>query len=147
MNYTLERLQAMTAEQRAQLYQNALRRLDGGGKEIVELIDKSGLSLSEGGMRLSDPVCLEMEEIIWSENGRRLVVEATEKGLPALAGVEPLIRDRLGSRYHPHDGGTATAGYIVAMLMRHLGFVDDREGKMPEGSIAKTAMRWKQRKP
>jgi hypothetical protein len=32
-----------------------------------------------------------MEEIAWSGQGKRLLVEATEAGLPALAGIQPLI--------------------------------------------------------
>jgi hypothetical protein len=51
----------------------------------------------------------------------------------------------LGERYHPHDQGTMNAGYIVGELMRHLGYIQDGEGKIPEGSVAKTAMKWKRR--
>jgi hypothetical protein len=51
----------------------------------------------------------------------------------------------LGERYHPHDGGTPNAGYIVAELMRHLGYVEDGQGNMPPGSVAKTAMKWRLR--
>jgi hypothetical protein len=52
----------------------------------------------------------------------------------------------LKERYHPHDGGTMNAGYIVGQLMRHLGYIEDGQGKMPDGSVAKTAMKWKHRK-
>lgn len=87
---------------------------------------------------------LKMEEIVWSVDGRKAAIAATEKGLPALAGVEPLFTAELGERYHPHDGGTMNACYIVAGLMRHLGYVEDGQGSMPNGSVAKTAMKWKQ---
>jgi hypothetical protein len=143
--YTLDELKRMTPEQRATLYENARRRREKGGQEIMDALDASGLSLSSGGMLMSDPAYLEMEAIAWSENGRKSAVEATEKGLPALAGVEPLIIASLGNRYQPHDGGTVNAGYIVAAVMRHMGFVDDGQGPMPDGSVAKTAMKWKRR--
>jgi hypothetical protein len=67
-------------------------------------------------------------------------------GLPALAGVEPLIVEGLGKRYHSHDQGTANAGYLVALLMRHLGYVEAGHGNMSDGSIAKTAYKWAGRK-
>ena len=96
-------------------------------------------------MRMSDPAYLKMQDIVWSNEGRKAAVKATDKGLPALAGIEPRIVAELGERYHPHDGGTMNAGYIVGELMRHLGYIEDGQGKMPEGSVAKTAMKWKPR--
>jgi hypothetical protein len=145
-NYILDDLKKMTPEQRASLYQNASKLRQNGGQAIIDLIDSSGLSLSSGGMRASDPAYIKIEEIAWSPEGRRAATEVTEKGQPALAGIEPMIVAELGAQYHPHDGGTVNAGYIVAGLMRHLGYVEDGEGKMPAGSVAKTAMKWKQRK-
>jgi hypothetical protein len=141
--YTADELRAYAPEKLAVLYQNAVKHRENGGKAIIDLIHELGLPLSSGGMRTSDPAYMEMEKIVWSAQGRKRVVEATEKGLPALSGVEPMIVAELRERYHPHDQGTLTAGSIVAALMRHLGYIQDREGKMPEGSVAKTAMKWK----
>lgn len=143
--YTHDDLKAMTPEQRAVLFQNAIKRRESGGQAILDLIEKSGLPLSEGGMRGTDPAYIEMEEITWSAEGRRATIGATESGLPALAGIEPLFIAALGDRYHPHDGGTVQAGYIVSQLMRHLGYVENGQGNMPVGSVAKTAMKWKPR--
>lgn len=141
MRIKLEALQAMSPEQRAQLYENAKRMRD-DGQAVMDLIDGSRLPLRSGGMTLSDPAYLAMEEIIRSPAGQRRLREAVEQGLPALAGVEPMIREALGERYHPHDLGTASAGAIVAEVMRHMGFTEFGTGKMPEGSVAKTAKRW-----
>ena len=141
---TLEDLKAMTAEERAALYENARKRRSAGGQAILDLIDASGLALSSGGMRITDPTYIRMREIIWSN--RAGAIEATANGLPALAGVEPLIVSELGDHYHPHDLGTANAGSLIAELMRHLGYVQDKEVKMPYGSVAKTAMKWKHRR-
>ncbi|TBD43310.1 hypothetical protein [Rhizobium ruizarguesonis] len=117
---THERLQKMTPEQRATLHDNARKRIDNGGREIIELFESSGLPLSSGGMRLSDPVYQRMEEIVWSSEGKKAAVAAPAAGLPALAGVEPLIVADLGDRYHPHNDGTKSAGGIVGELMRFL---------------------------
>jgi hypothetical protein len=112
--YTIEDLKKMTPEERARLHHNAVMRREAGGQAIVDLIEASGLSLSSGGMRASDPAYLRMEDIVWSAQGRAAALEATEKGFPALAGVDPLISADLGDRYNPHDGGTVNAGYIQA---------------------------------
>ncbi|NRG16910.1 hypothetical protein HPQ64_04310 [Rhizobiales bacterium] len=64
---TIETLKRMSPEQRAQLYKNARKRLDKGGQEII-----------------------------WSADGKQTMVEATDAGLPALSGVEPIIVKELG---------------------------------------------------
>jgi hypothetical protein len=58
-----------------------------------------------------------MEEIIWSPLGRQSALDAVGNGLPALAGVDPLISADLGNQYTPHNSGTVNAGYILAGLM------------------------------
>jgi hypothetical protein len=121
---TIEDLKKMTPERRATLYQNAVKRREEGGQEIINLIDSSGLSLNSGHMVSDDPAYRKMEEIVWGTEGRAAALAATEKGLPALAGVDPLINAELGDRCSPHDGGTLNAGYIQAGLMRHLGFAE-----------------------
>jgi hypothetical protein len=40
---------------------------------------------------------------------KKTAIEATENGLPALAGVEPLIVAELQERCHRHYGGTLNA--------------------------------------
>jgi hypothetical protein len=141
---TLEDIKAMSPEQRAILYENARKRRAAGGQAIMDLIDSNGLPLSAGGLRITDPTYIRMREIIWLN--REGAVKATDDGLPALAGVERFIVAELGDRYHPHDLGTANAGSLIAELMRHLGYVKDKEVRMPDGSVAKTAMKWKLRK-
>src|SRR5262245_26579394 len=145
MQITIEKLKAMTPERRATLYENARKRLDQGGQAVIDLINSSGLPLRSGGITFSDPVHIRMEEIIWSPEGKKLLVQATEAGLPALAGVEPLIVADLGDRYHPHDLGTVDAGSIVGEVMRHLGYELVDRKPMPEGSVAKTAAVWRLR--
>ncbi|RUX73383.1 hypothetical protein EN925_00885 [Mesorhizobium sp. M7A.F.Ca.US.006.04.2.1] len=145
MQMTMDKLKAMSPERRATLYENARKRLEQGGQEIIDLINASGLPLRSGGITFSDPVHLRMEEIAWSSQGKRLMLEATEAGLPALAGVEPLIVADLGPLYHPHDLGTVDAGSIVGQVMRHLGYELVDRNDMPPGSVAKTAATWRPR--
>ena len=103
-------------------------------------MNQSGLPLRSGGMRKSDPVSLKMEEIICGSEGRTAALVATDKGLPALCGVEPLLKKELGERYNPHDMGTNLAGVITGELMTHLGYSAAGEAKCLECGVAKTAM-------
>ncbi|GLU28001.1 hypothetical protein [Brucella sp. NBRC 12950] len=135
-------IEKMTPEQRAQLWVNAQKRPENGGTEVIELLKSSGLPIRTGGLSFSDPVWQRMEEIIWSPEARPLMIEATAKGYPALAGVEPLLTRELGDRYSPLDLGTASAGAIVAEVMKILGYRELRKGSMPEGSVAKTGAVW-----
>jgi len=84
----------------------------------------------------------ETEEAINSPEGKEACLSATADGLPALAGVEPLIAAKLGAHYGAHDGLTVPAGYQVDTLMRQLGYKETGKGVMPEGSVAKTAAVW-----
>ena len=139
--YTLEELKAWAPEKRKKLYDNAKRHPDGA--YIVELIEKNGLSLSSGGLSFDDPVHQRIVDIIWSVAGQKAAVEATKKGLPALCGVDMLLQAELGDLYHKHDLGTASAGSVVAELMRHLGYKEAGKGKCPPECTAKTGERWK----
>lgn len=141
---TQDQIRAMTAQQRAILYENAKLRAGEGGQEIIDLVDASGLSLSDGDMLSSDPDYMEMERIVWSTEGREAATKAVEEGLPALAGVDPLIHAALGERYHRHNAGTINAGVITAALMRHLGYIEAGPGAFP-GGVAKTGMKWRKR--
>ncbi len=77
-------------------------------------------------MRASDPVYL-MDEIIWGTEGRKAALAATEKGLPALCCVEPLLMKEPGSRYNPHDMGTNSAGVIMGELEKYVRTQSDFE--------------------
>jgi hypothetical protein len=139
--YTLEELRSWTPEKLHQLYTNAAKH--SGGKYIIDLIDQNGLPLSSGGLSFDDPIYRKIIEIIWSNEGKALAIEATKQGIPALCGVDILLRQELGDRYGKHDLGTASAGDVVAKMMRHLGYREIGEGKCPPGCTAKTGLRWR----
>ncbi len=69
----------MPPDKRRQLYQNALKRRENGGQAIIDLIEASGLPLHYGkGLTSDDPTFLRMQEIIWSPEGQKALVNATE---------------------------------------------------------------------
>ncbi|WP_156467666.1 hypothetical protein [Methylobacterium sp. Leaf91] len=138
--YTLDELKAWTPERRLALYNNAKKQP--AGQYIVDIIEKNYLPLSSGGLSSSDPTHLKMVDLIWSEAGRKAVQEASAEGMPPLCAIDKMLQSELGDRYNKHDFGTASAGAIVADLMRHLGYVQDGWGYCPAGCTAKTALRW-----
>ncbi len=108
----------------------------------VEIIDSTGPCIDRSGITNDEPLSIEMEAVINSDEGRAACVAAASSGLPSLAGVEPLIVAALGVRYSERYMATVQAGYQVGTLMKALGYHITRQGKMPEDSVAKTAACW-----
>ena len=137
---TLEQLQAWTPEERMRVRQRAAQFDNAEAKATVELIDNSGLPLrTGGGMSFDHPLYREMEEVIWSAEGKSAALDAVGRGLPAMAGVDPLLQKRMGNRYSADQQGTMNAGWIVAELMRSRGYEPEGSASLPPGSVAKTA--------
>jgi hypothetical protein len=138
---SLEDLKRLSPERLRQLYLNAAKHPD--GQYIRDLVDQHGLPLSSGGLTLDDPIHRKMVEIVWSTEGQKAALEATAKGLPALCGVDPLLRSELGDLYGKHDMGTASAGAIVAEVMRHKGYTKAESRPCPPGCVAMTGVMWR----
>jgi hypothetical protein len=45
------------------------------------------------------PLYREMQDIVWSAEGKTAAVGAVEAGFPAMAGVDPLLQKAMGERY------------------------------------------------
>ena len=100
--YTLGELRAMSVEDRDVLYRNALKLATPEAKEVVALmIAHDLLTTSRGGLPNHHPLILKIEEIARSQQGRDAARTAADNGLPALAGVDPLLKAALGDQYGP----------------------------------------------
>jgi hypothetical protein len=84
-----------------------------------------------------------MEKLVNSADGIKRAVRATNDGQPALAGVDRLLRQELGSEYERANNGTWWAGFAVAQLMREMGFVEAGTGKCPPDCVAGQGIVWK----
>jgi hypothetical protein len=142
--WTIEDLGALSVHDRATLFRNASRLAHTPeGSALKALLLEAGLPFSEEGMLSSDdPICLKMHDIIFSPEARDSAVAATKAGLPAMAGVDPLLQIALGVDYGPHNWGTVIAGSMVGEVMQSLGYRNLRQGKLPAGCVAKTAAMW-----
>lgn len=143
---TETQLRAMTPEQRMTVRSRAVKLGDEIGNATVALIDSLNLPLSTGGMSNDHPLYREMQEIIWSAEGKAAAVQAVEKGLPAMAGIDPLLQKLMGDRYGREYQGTVNAGSIVGELMRFLGYQKDGEADLPSGCVARTAATWRRKR-
>lgn len=142
--WRLEELAAMSVHKRADLYRNACRLgHTTEGAALKKLLEDAGLPFSEEGCLSSDdPIYLKMRGLIESKDGREAAVAAVEAGLPAMAGIDPMLQVLLGSDYGSHNMGTQTAGSIVAEVMRSLGYKKTGEAPLPPNCVAKTAATW-----
>jgi hypothetical protein len=140
--YSDETLRAMPVSQRHQLYKNALKLDTDEAHQLIERLKKMGLPFSDNSaLSLDDPISLKMYEIIHSNAGTSAMKAAAEKGIPPMAGVDPLLAEALGVDYGPHNMATQTAGYFVAQRMRTLGY--KHAGKsmtLPSGCVARSAI-------
>jgi len=112
IHWTLDELKAKSVHERANVYKNACRLAPTAeGAALKKLIEQAGLPYSEDKcLTNDDPITIKMWEVINSREGRAEAVKATDMGLPAMAGIDPLLQVALGVDYGPHNMGTATAG-------------------------------------
>ncbi len=147
-NYTVEKLKAMEPEKLYTLWKNAKASSVPGAKDLADAIaDLGTLSFMEGGMPLDSPAAIQMHEIINSEAGVAACISATDRGEPALAGVDKQIKTALGDEYCAINQGTHTAGHFVGEMMRSKGYAISKRAAMPDGCEAKGAAVWIKRLP
>jgi hypothetical protein len=134
----------MPMQKRVDLYKNACRLgHTAQGAALKRVIEAVGLPYSEDRcLTKDDPITIKMHDVIYSKEGREAAIAATKVGLPAMAGVDPLLQVALGSDYGPHNMGTQTAGGIVGQLMQSLGYKKTGSSPLPPNCVAKTAATW-----
>jgi len=146
MRWTLDRLQNLNLREREALFDNARTHPGPEADEIIRLLVDHDLLVREGGGLSRDhPVIEAIEDIIRSPAGRSAGKEASDAGKPALAGIDPLLSEALGSDYGQHDT-TSWAGTLTAEIMAEAGYVQTRKAAMPPSCVAKTAAVFEKRR-
>lgn len=84
-----------------------------------------------------------LEQAIHSAEGIKAAVRAANDGLPALAGVDVLLRRELGSEYARAGNATWWASAIVDRIMREMGFIEAGKAKCPTECIAVQGTVWR----
>ena len=101
-NWTLKKLEVLSPKDRNRLYESVKATRIGTEEDRVALLEAimdSGPIDGRTAGTANDPFHLEMEEIVNSPDGRRACLDATAQGLPALAGVEPMLVAHFGDKY------------------------------------------------
>ena len=139
MDWTKEQIEALSLEKRETLFDNARDKGTPEAMRIIDLMVEHDLLVrAGGGLPREHPTIQEIEAIIRSDEGRKAGREASDEGLPAMAGVDHMLSAALGSRYGDHDT-TSWAGTLMAEVMAEAGYVQSKKKPMPQGCVAKTA--------
>ena len=129
MDWSDEAIGRLSHHERHALWSNAKRL---GADKLVAQIESSGLPFTDPrGVTLDGPIGRAMARIIFSPVGKSAAIEATSKGRPALAGVDPLLKAGMGDDYAKSYEATIQAGYLVRKLMDTLGY--EKSGQRPLG--------------
>ncbi|HTT85401.1 MAG TPA: hypothetical protein VMF67_18130 [Rhizomicrobium sp.] len=149
MAWTRERLERLSQKQLHDLYQNAKNAKasqQAQAADLIRLIQDSGLPYSDPeGLKLDSPLGRQMKAIIFSPEGVAAAIAATERGLPALAGIDPLISEHLDKEYAETYEATIQAGYLVANMMRANGYFPTGLQAPIRGCVAKSGEVYRKR--
>jgi hypothetical protein len=144
--WTREKLVGLSPGDRFKLLLRANEIKSPAAQHVIDTIEELGLPAYDAtALRHSDPIALKIYEIVTSKEGRAACIAANSNGVPALAGVEPMLVETLESDYSGSNRATVVAGIFVGDVMRSAGYKKSGERAMPLGSIAKTAALWVRR--
>jgi hypothetical protein len=139
MDWTKEKIEALSPQRREALFDNARTKATPEAQRIIDIMVEHDLLVrAGGGLPRDHPTIQTIEEIIRSDVGRKAGKDASDQGLPAMAGVDHMLSAALGSKYGPNDT-TSWSGTLMAEVMAEAGYVQTRKKPMPERCVAKTA--------
>jgi hypothetical protein len=142
--WTRSKLTERTPAERYAIWKRAKGLRTADGNQLAREIERLGLPYAEPGeLNAADPMREVMVEIVNSPEARSAVIEATLDGLPAIAGLDPMFHETLGSAYRKSDEAIATAQILVAELMTALGYVEAGRKELPSRYVARTGVFWK----
>lgn len=142
--WTRSKLRERSQNERHAVWKRAKSLHSAEGNHLARAIELLGLPyetpepLADG-----DPLLVRMREIMAAPEARSAAIEATLDGLPAMAGIDALLHDRLGEEYRRNGAAAPTAQVLVAELMTGLGYVDAGEKPLPARHVARTGVFWK----
>jgi hypothetical protein len=142
--WTRSSLAARTPEERYAIWKRARLLRTADGNQLAREIERLGLPYTApAGLAEDDPLRQRIVDIVATPQARSACIEATLDGLPAIAGVDPLLHDALGPAYRKSDEAIATAAAQVAELMRGLGYVEAGSKSLPTRYVARGGVFWK----
>ncbi len=144
--WTRTSLAARTPAERYAIWKRARMLRTADGNQLAREIERLGLPYQDPEqLAQDDPVRVAMTEIVTSPAGRNACIEATLDGLPAIAGVDPMLHDAFGRDYRHSDEAIVTAQALVAKMMDELGYEAAGAKELPSRYVARTGVFWKRK--
>lgn len=142
--WTRDKLRQRSQTERHAVWKRARALHSAEGNHLARAIERLGLPYAEPEMlEESSPLMQRMREIMASPEARSAAIEATLDGLPAMAGVDVLLHERLGEDYRHEAAAAPTAQHLTAELMAGLGYVEAGSKALPLRCVARTGVFWK----
>jgi len=142
--WTRSKLRERSQNERYAVWKRAKALHSAEGNHLARAIELLGLPYAEPEpLAEGDPLLIRMREIMAAPEARSAAVEATLDGLPAMAGVDALLHDRLGEDYRRNEAAAPTAQALVAELMTGLGYVEAGTKPLPARNVARTGVFWR----
>jgi len=137
--WTVEGLRSKSPREIQVLYTRVRSLEDAAARKLVAMIlENDLLTEPDGGLPFDHPDMLEIEEVCSDPDAITEAVEASESGLPALAGMEYRLVAAMGQR-NGQNYTTNHAGRCIKEGMLDRGWRGTTQKPMPSGSVAKSA--------
>ncbi|MHB8529712.1 MAG: hypothetical protein ACYC8V_09415 [Caulobacteraceae bacterium] len=142
--WTRSKLRHRSQSERYAVWKRAKALHSAEGNHLARAIERLGLPYAEPEpLAEDDPLLARMREIMASPEARSAAIESTLDGLPAMAGIDGLLHDRLGEAYRLNPAALASARGLVAELMTRLGYAPAGEKALGGRHIARSGVFWK----
>jgi hypothetical protein len=142
--WTLAKLRERSQSERHAVWKRAKALHSAEGNHLARAIERLGLPYAEPEpLAPDDPLRVGMAAIMASPEARAAAVESTLDGLPALAGIDALLHERLGEAYRLNPAAVPTAEALTATLMTGLGYLPAVRKPLPPRCVARTGVFWK----
>ncbi|MFI4975557.1 MAG: hypothetical protein ACHP84_13540 [Caulobacterales bacterium] len=144
--WTRSKLRERSQNERYAIWKRAKALHSAEGNHLARAIEMLGLPYAEPEpLAEDDPMLVKMREIMASPDARAAAIEATLDGLPAMAGVDVMLHERLGEDYRLNEAAAPTAQTLTAELMASLGYVAAGKKDLPARCVARSGVYWKRR--
>ncbi len=142
--WTLPRLREKTQTERHEVWKRARALHSAEGNHLARAIERLGLPYAEPEPLPGEhPLLDRLREIVASPEARSAAIEATLDGLPAMAGVDVLLHEKLGEAYRLNPAAVPTAQDLVAELMLGLGWRESGKKTLPQRCVAREGVYWR----
>jgi len=142
--WTRGKLRERSQSERYAVWKRARALNSAEGNHLARAIERLGLPYAEPeALAETDPLKARMREVLASPAARSAAIEATLDGLPAMAGIDTLLHDRLGEDYRLNPAAVPTAQILLAQLMTALGYVEAGRKDLPPRHVARSGVFWK----